>query len=400
MPRHNLTPAFCRNAKAQPGAERTIYWHTKREGFGLMVTSSDARSFVVQYRAGGQSRRMTINGTLSLQDAEREAKKIQGEVAHGDDPLADRRRERAMQTSSLRAIADEYFAREGKKLRSRDEREAIFKRYIYSRLGARPIDGIKRSEIVRLLDHVEDNHGATAAHHALAALRRLMNWHASRDDDFRSPVVRGMGRVKPKETARSRILTDDELRAVWRAASEGKGAFPAFIKFLLLTAARRREAARMQRSEIEGHDWALPAARNKTKRELVRPLSRVVRDLLTSLPHFQDCDFVFTSDGRRALGGFSKAKRTFDEACGVTGWTLHDLRRTARSLMSRAGVNADVAERCLGHVIPGVRGVYDRHTYRTEMARAYDALAAQIERIIDPQDNVRQLSASCPRPGN
>jgi len=67
---------------------------------------------------------------------------------------------------------------------------------------------------------------------------------------------------------------------------------------------------------------------------------------------------------------------------------LHDLRRTARSLMSRAGVNSDIAERCLGHVIPGVRGVYDRHSYRAEMAHAYEALAAQLNRIIDPQPNI------------
>jgi len=353
-----------------------------------MVTKQGARSWVVQYRAAGKSRRMTIDGRLSLQAAEKEAKKLQGQVAHGGDPLTERRRERALQTTALRSIAEGYFRREGKKLRTRADREAIFRRHIFPRFGTRPIDSIKRSEIVRLLDHVEDNYGATAAHHALAALRRLMNWHASRDDDFRSPVVRGMGRVKPKETARSRILTDDELRAVWRTAGEGRGAFPAYIKFLLLTAARRAEAARMGWEEIEGEDWILPASRNKTKVELARPLSKAAIELLADLPRFQNSAFVFTSDGRRPLGGFSKAKRAFDQQCGITGWTLHDLRRTARSLMSRAGVNSDIAERCLGHVIPGVRGVYDRHSYRAEMAHAYEALAAQLNRIIDPQPNI------------
>ena len=66
------------------------------------------------------------------------------------------------------------------------------------------------------------------------------------------------------------------------------------------------------------------------------------------------------------------------------GWTLHDLRRTARSLMSRAGVSADVAERCLGHVISGVRGTYDRHAYFDEKKRAFEGLAALVERIINP----------------
>src|SRR5262249_10893413 len=226
----------------------------------------------------------------------------------------------------------------------------------------------------------EDNHGPAAAHHALAALRRLMSWHATRDDDFLSPVVRGMGRIKPKENARSRILNDDELRAVWKAA-EHQHPFCTLIRFLLFTAARRAEAAGMRWGEIEGTDWVLPAARNKTLCELVRPLSKATQALLASVPRFHDCDFVFTH-GRRDFSNFSTAKAAFDEGCGVTGWTLHDLRRTARSLMSRAGVNADIAERCLGHVIPGGRGVYDRDAYHAEMLHAYEALAAQIARIV------------------
>ena len=237
------------------------------------------------------------------------------------------------------------------------------------------------------------------ADRTLATLRRLMNWHASRDDDFKSPVVRGMGRVKPKETARSRILSDEELKRVWEAAGEGRGVFPAFIKFLLLTAARRAEAARMTRSEIEGDDWVLPASRNKTKQELVRPLSKAAREILASLPRFETGTFVFSSDGRRPLGGFSKFKAVFDKQCGVSGWVLHDCRRTARSLMSRAGINDNHAERCLGHVIGGVKGVYDRHRYHPEMLRAYEALAAQIERIVNPQASVVALKRQGRRRG-
>jgi integrase len=91
------------------------------------------------------------------------------------------------------------------------------------------------------------------------------------------------------------------------------------------------------------------------------------------------------------IGGLQQRKARFDKRCGVVGWMLHDLRRTARSLMSRAGVSSDHAERCLGHVIGGVRGVYDRHRYQAEMLRAYEALAVQIERIVNPRDNVTAL---------
>jgi len=88
------------------------------------------------------------------------------------------------------------------------------------------------------------------------------------------------------------------------------------------------------------------------------------------------------------MGGYAGHKQAIDEASGVHGWVIHDLRRTARSLLSRAGAPSDHAERCLGHVIPGVRGIYDRYEYLEEKARAFEALAGQVQRIINPKDNV------------
>jgi len=231
------------------------------------------------------------------------------------------------------------------------------------------------------------------ADRTLALIRKIMNWYATRSDDFRSPIVRGMARVKGKERARERTLTDDELRAIWRAADATEGPFGRLVQFLLLTAARRNEAAQMKRSELSGAEWTLPAARNKTKVDLVRPLSAAARSVLELVPALAGCDYVFSTDARNPISGFSRFKQRIDKACGVTGWTLHDLRRTARSLMSRAGVNSDHAERCLGHVITGVRGTYDRHEYADEKQRAYEALAGQIDRVVNPRDNVIALAA-------
>jgi integrase len=209
-----------------------------------------------------------------------------------------------------------------------------------------------------------------------------MNFHASRSDDFRSPIVRGMARGA--EQARSRILTDDELRAIWKATGE----YPVFgplLRFILLTATRRFEAGHMRWAELNGdRTWIIPAARYKTNLDHVIPLSAMA---LSVLPMARG-EFVFSKNGHQAMGGYERHKRAIDEASGVRGWVIHDLRRTARSLLSRAGVPSDHAERCLGHVIGGVRGVYDRHEYIEEKARAFEALAAQVERIISPQDNV------------
>jgi integrase len=192
--------------------------------------------------------------------------------------------------------------------------------------------------------------------------------------------------TRVNEVARDRVLSDEEIRAVWSAAVGVPPVFCAFIRFLLLTAARRNEAAQMRWAELAGGDWTLPASRNKTGQELVRPLSQAAQAILADLP--KEGEFVFSRNGKDAMGGISKMKAELDYTSRTSGWTLHDLRRTARSLMSRAGVPSDHAERCMGHVIGGVRGVYDRHAYREEMLLAYEKLATLVAQIVDPQPNV------------
>jgi integrase len=269
----------------------------------------------------------------------------------------------------------------------------MLERLVYPPLGARQIDEIRRTDIVRLLDNIDDTCGPVMADRTLATVRRIMNWHAGRSDRFLSPIVRGMARTKSKERARERTLTDDELRAVWQAAEAAHNPFAYLVQFILLTATRRSEAAEMRRNELSGSDWLIPGARYKTKSDFLIPLSGAAQALLAKIPRIGRGDFVFTTGGASAISGFSKWKRRFDKTCGVSGWILHDLRRSARSLMSRAGVPSDHAERALGHVLSGVRKTYDRHEYYAEKQRAFEALAAQIDRIINPQKNVVPLRA-------
>jgi integrase len=157
-------------------------------------------------------------------------------------------------------------------------------------------------------------------------------------------------------------------------------------------------------SEIEGNTWTISADRHKTGAEAgdkLVPVTPVVLKLLGK-PHKKR--FVFsTTEGDKPFSGFSKAKRALDEAISelrtsderkpMAPWVLHDLRRTARSLMSRAGVAADIAERVLGHAIPGVRGVYDRHSFIDEKRNALEQLARLVAQILDPPtENVVTLA--------
>jgi integrase len=359
----------------------------------LVVQPSGRRRFCLRYRINGASRKVTLAAGLSLSQARKAATDAAIEIERGNDPREARRAARqqaaAAAADTVRAVCEAYLRREAPKLRTADQRVRLLGKHVYPAFGDRPISSVRRGEIVRLLDKVEDGSGSRTADVVLSILRRVFNWHAIRDDTFVPPIVRGMGRHDTAAHARSRILTDVELRRVWQAA-ETAGVFGALIKFLLLTGARRGEAGAMTWDEIDDTYWHLPGSRNKTGQPLTRPLSKMALAVLQAQPRIAGTPYVFTA-GRRPLMSITRLKKQFDAACGVVAWTIHDARRTARSLLSRAGVSADVAERCLGHVIGGVRGVYDRHAYQSEMRLAYETLVAQIERIVDPQENVVAL---------
>jgi integrase len=361
----------------KPTGQRYMHYDALVPGLAVRVMENGYKSYVLVARFGGSAnptaRAIATVGKISLEDAREKAREWHKAIRDGVDPAAQR-------AETFQAVAEEYLSREGSKLRTADVRRAQLER-LYPLLGARPVGEIRRQEIVRLLDKIEDERGREAAHRALMLVSKIFNWHASRSE-FKSPIVRGMGRTA--NVSRQRVLSDDELRAVWHADA---GVFGSFVRFLLLTATRRNEAAAMRWSELTGGDWIIPAERYKTGLELVLPLSGAARRLLDELP--KAGEFVW---GRGPLGGFSKRKAQLDAASGVSDWVIHDLRRTARSLLSRAGVNADIAERCLGHVIGGVRGVYDRHSFYQEKALAFEKLAALIEGVVNPRENVVALA--------
>jgi integrase len=386
-----LTDVSVRNLK--PGPKRREVPDGGCRGLRLVIQPSGAKSYALRYRYRGRMTKLTFGDVaLGLAAARKLAADALFQLAQGVDPSEAKRQAKQAQaaaiTDSFRDITERYMALEGQRLRSVKSRQSILDRLVLPRLGDRPISAIRRSEIMKVLDDIEIANGPVQADITLAIIRKIMGWHAARSDDFVVPIVKAMRRVRASEQARDRILTDDELARVWKAA-ETAGVFGRLVRFLLLCGGRRDEGTYLQWQELSNGVWTLPASRNKTGRELTRPLSKAAQEIIAECPRIEGCEFVFSLNGRTAIGGLSRFKRKLDEASGTSNWIIHDLRRSARSLMSRAGLPSDHAERALGHVIGGVRGVYDRHKFVAEMERAYEALAALVERIVNPPaDNV------------
>jgi len=383
-----LKPRAARYEIADPG----------QRGLLAVVFPSGKKSFIVRYRFGGRKRKLTL-GQVSLAAARKAASATLFEVHEGRDPAEARRVAKVKAANSvatsLDSICEKFFDREGSKLRTSQMRQQTLKRLVYPTLGKVPVGELRRSDIVKLLDKIQDECGDRTADLALSYLRRVLAWHASREDNFNSPIVRGMGRYDNAARARSRILTDDEVRALWRATEadgETPHPFQAFARFLLLTGSRRGEARLLPWSEIVGDKWHLPARRNKAKVPLTRPLSAAVVALLDSVPRIEGSTLVFTTNGRGPLSA-TAPKIDMDKRSGIKNWTWHDIRRSVRTLMSRARVDADVAERCLGHAFNNrIRTIYDRYDYLPEMARAYEALSGEIARIVDDEPDSRVVT--------
>jgi integrase len=204
--------------RLKPRSSRYEVPDAGQRGLLIVVFPSGKKSFIVRYRFAGIKRKLTLGG-IGLAPARKAAAAALYEVHEGRDPALASRETKAKaaitSAETVQWLCELYLKREGGQLRSADARKRTFARLIFPQIGRVPLSALKRSQIVRLIDKIQDQQGDRAADLALAYLRRAFNWHASGVDDFNSPIVAGMARYNGRERARSRTLTDDELRALW-----------------------------------------------------------------------------------------------------------------------------------------------------------------------------------------
>jgi integrase len=381
------------------------YWDAYNPGFGLRVSAGGRRSWVLMYRHGNVKRRLTL-GTypaLSLADAREQAGRALRAVQYdGLDPAAHKKAERAAET--FEELAQEYLERHAKREKRSWRKDLhILQKDVLPRFGKRKAKDITRRDIIAMLDDIVERGAPIQANRTLEVVRKLFNWAIGRDIIQVNPCHR---LPKPSSENRSdRVLTEAEIRAVWKAMEAEAPLSAAMFKLRLLTGQRGAEVLAMRWDQISDGWWTIPAEVAKNGMAHRVPLSQQAQLLLEEVrPLSMDTGWVFPgAGGSRHRIAVNKAQKRIRGRSGVS-FVPHDLRRTAASHMTGMGISRVVVSKLLNHVERGVTAVYDRHGYDHEKRAALDAWGAHLERMIGPPNmrvgNVPTAKSDGERQGN
>ncbi len=377
--------------KTNPAPTRQEIRDDGAPGLYLIVQPTGAKSFAARYSRNGRVLKTTIGPypAVTLADARRQALQIAAAVASGADPQSDRRAARAAANvpaeRTVAEVADEFLKRhtdEKNGPRWAAETRRILERNILPLIGGKAVSSVGKADIRDMLDAIKDRGTPIAANRTLSVVAKLFRWALSRSYIDRDPCA---GIAKPAtEQKRDRVLSDGELARVWHAAEAMPYPFGPAVRLLILTGARRDEVGGMRWTEVDLAEkvWTLPGARAKNGVEHVIPLSDAAVGILESMPRIGRRDgFVFPMTGLTPISGWSKAKAHLDKASGITGWTIHDLRRTFATGLAGLMVALPVDEKILNHIsgsFGGVAGIYNRHAFANEKRDALDKWAARV----------------------
>jgi integrase len=379
----------------------------------LRVTDKGHRSYAVRTRINGQQVRKTLGDvtTLDLAEARELARDVLKFAARGIDILEQRKRDaratadaataaERLEWTKIRAEFVDDYAKPNQ--RQWEETERILKRHVDPEWKGRLLTDIDRDDVLELIHKVKKRSGVYMANRTLAHVRKLFNWAALQPKMLKSvPIVRGM--QQKGEKARDRVLTDEELRDLWGAAGTLPTPFRQYIQLLMLTGQRAGEIKNLELPEINAADSLIEfsGAKYKNGRPHIVPITPMVAAIVATLPQFEKCSFVVTTTGTVAIDcdtylkekivdAVRKARREAiedaggnpDDAKPMPDWRLHDIRRTMRTGLSKLGIASDIGERVMGHVIGGVRGVYDRYDYLEQKRAALGAWERYLCRIV------------------
>jgi integrase len=384
------------------------------QGLGLRVSGAGRKGFLVQYRTkAGAKRRLPLGawGAITLEQARQAARNVLGQVALGADPFAEKKTQQEAATSqaaaerlTLAALMADWVEIGLAQRRQGYRHEAVralslaFRPYLNRRA-----DGLKRSEIIQILDAlVKVGKVATSARTA-AYGHACFAWAEKRGRVPSNPFANLP--LKASNKARDRVLSDDEIGKIYRAAQKMEFPFGPFVWALMLTAQRRDEVAGMRWSELspDSLTWTIPAGRSKNGKAHVVHLSPTAQELIAHIHRHGTSDLVFTTNGRTPISGYSRAKEKLlqimaedgDENTGMPDWRFHDLRRTCVTWLAGAGFNPAVADKILNHStatgITTVGQVYQRAEYLPERKLALEAWARHVLNCAAPKNETANI---------
>ena len=292
----HFTDATVKRLKLPIGARQADYFETIVPGRSLILTlnRSGRHAWSVLFYQAGKPKRKKLGWSGYSDGAfpKLGAKQARQAAIDFDVPtyLA------SGKTGSFKEVAEAWLKRHvSGRLRSERDIERQLNKYVYPAWADRPFTEIRRVEVNHLLDRLEDEHGARQADCVLATLRSMMVWHQSRDENYVSPIVKGMKRDKrlPEQRNRDRVLDDDEIRRLWKALDGLDQTFAGIIKLCLLTAQRREKVVSMRWEDLEDGIWKIPSEEREKGNAGALVLPAMAIDIINSRPHINGSPYVF-----------------------------------------------------------------------------------------------------------
>jgi integrase len=397
-----LTERAIASLTCPPGKRDRMVFDAECPGLGVRITDKGTRTFIMQRTdPAGRKVRIAVGvwGGMTLDQARSAVRAQAGRMAAGTDLKAERAQARA-EAMAAKAEAtltldkligdwgDLHLASRRPRYRAEAERAL---RVGFAAHLKKPAASLTKQAVVGILDDMLRAGSSAMAGRTVAYGRACYSWATKRGKLEGNPFL-GLP-VATATTPRERVLTDREIGAIWNAALGMAEPWGPLIRVLLLTLVRREEAAGMRWFELaaDGATWEIPTARMKAARPHLVHLTGPTLEALGSVTKIEDQDLVFTTTGKTPVSGFSKIKITLDKASGVTGWRLHDFRRTGVSVLAGLGFNPVVADKLLAHqphALSAVARVYQRNDFLTERKAALEAWAAHVLRCAAGRDAV------------
>ena len=384
-------PAFTQEVVEKLTAKRAakadkLHFDDSSPGFFVRTYGGGAPAvFGVKYSVGGKQRRMNLGlATPGNLKAMREmAETVRAKARLGQDTLAEQKAERAKPTATaLGKLVPRYLKDREHDLRARSHYIAsIYLNKHWKSLHASPVDAIGRKDIVPLVDDMAENRGRVTADRARTQLSAFFSWCIDKGYVDANPTVH----IKDRAPAgsRERLLSEDELIAVWNAAGDAHD-FGKVVRLLLLTGCRKMEIVGLLWPEInfDKRQIELPGERTKNKRAHVIQLSDQALDILKGCHAIAGRDRLFVSFSASRYKDDLDARLPAD----MPHWTLHDLRRSFVTHMAENGfAPPHIIEACVNHTGPAkaaIAGVYNKATYANEKRQAFDLWGKFIEDLV------------------